>query len=63
VEYEFSSEEWEQLAPSQRIFRCRVMAEEARKLSIRASPELKQLYLDLSDKWSALANEFEKKIR
>ena len=47
MEYEFSSEEWERLAPSQRTLRCRVMAEEARKLSVRASPELKQLYLVL----------------
>ena len=63
MEYRFNSDEWQGLAQSQRIYRCRLMAEEARKLSTHASPELKQLYLGLAEKWSALASELERTLR
>jgi len=36
------------------------MAEEARKLSTRATAELNRVYLELAEKWSALASELEK---
>ena len=62
VDYRFKSDEWERLTPSERIYRCRVMAEEARQLSNNASPELKRVYLDLADQWSKLASKIEQTL-
>jgi hypothetical protein len=59
VDYRFKSDEWERLTPAERIYRCRVMAEEARQLSNNASPDFKQVYLDLADQWSKLASKME----
>jgi len=59
VEFRFNADEWEQLAPSERVRRCRTLAEQARQLSMRATPELKRAYLDLALQWSALADEME----
>lgn len=56
----FNSNDWDQLTPAQRINHCRVMAEESRKLSTGASPELQRIYLELANQWSALASELEK---
>jgi hypothetical protein len=62
VEYRFKSDEWQRLAPSERIYRCRLMAEEARRLAEHASAELKQGYLGLADQWSRLATDMEKML-
>ena len=62
MDYRFKSDEWERLAPSQRIYRCRLLAEEARQVSRRASPELMRTYLDLANQWSKLAGDLEKSL-
>jgi len=59
VEFRFNADEWEQLAPSERVRRCRTLAEQAHRLSKRATPELKRAYLDLALQWSALADQME----
>jgi len=60
---DFKSDEWERLTPSERIYRCRVMAEEARQLSNNSSPDFKQAYLDLAHQWSKLASTIEKTLQ
>lgn len=60
MDHRFDSDEWDRLTPTQRIDLCRLMADESRKLSARATPELERIYLNLADQWSALASQFEK---
>jgi hypothetical protein len=62
LEYRFKSDEWERLAPSERIYRCWLMAEEARELARRASAALKQGYLGLAEQCSKLARDIEKTL-
>ena len=57
---EFTADEWENLAPSQRAKRCRALAEECEAHADSAPPDLKPGYLDLSRQWSLLADEIER---
>ena len=57
---EFDDEEWNWLRSQERIRRCRLYAQEAIELGVRARPDAKQVYADLSRQWLALAMEIEK---
>ena len=63
MDYRFQSDEWERLAPSQRIYRCRLLAEECRRVGGRTSPELKQMYQELAGLWTKLAGEMENLLK
>jgi hypothetical protein len=60
AELEFDPEEWQRLGSSERVERCLAFAENARKLSARAEPDLKKSYLELSRHWLALAEEIQR---
>ena len=53
---ELDAREFLSLPRSLRIVTCREMATEARRLAGQSS-ELRSAYLELADKWCALANE------
>jgi hypothetical protein len=57
---EFTADEWENLAPSQRAKRCRTLADECEVLADTAAPDLKAGYRDLSRQWAMLADEIER---
>ena len=60
LQLEFNAEEWKRMTPSDRVRRCRSLADEARLLSADAALNAKQVvYLELSQQWSALADEIE----
>ena len=63
MDYRFKSDEWERLTPSERILRCRTLANEALKLSGAAHGPMKTLYLNLSTQWTKLAKEMERELR
>ena len=56
-EYRFESEEWARRTPSECIYRCYVMAEEAQRLGAMASPRLARAYRELAAHWKKLARE------
>ncbi len=60
MEYRFKADEWERLAPSERVLRCRMLATEAQRLGRAASPRMKSVYQDLSVQWTMLADEMER---
>jgi len=57
VEDRFKADEWDTLAPSERVRRCLLWAAEAQALADKASPELKQTYQNMADQWATLARE------
>ena len=59
VEYRFKADEWNTLAPSERVRRCRLWAAEALALADKALP-LKQTYQNMADQWTTLAREIER---
>ena len=60
MEYRFNAEEWAGLSVSDRIRRCRLMAEEAHRLSEQeTSPRLKAAYILMHLDWLRLADEIE----
>ena len=59
MEYRFKADEWNTLAPSERVRRCRLWAAEAQALADKASHELKQTYQNMADQWTTLAREIE----
>ena len=60
VEYRFKASEWSQLAASERIHRCKLMAQEAQELAKSASASMKDHYLMLAKNWLDLAAEVER---
>jgi hypothetical protein len=52
-------EEWNNLTPAKRARRCRLMAQEARSLATRASPDLRLHYIQIAEEWLQLAIEIE----
>ena len=63
MELQFKAEEWQRLPLDERMRRCRLLSEEARKLAADADPRFKLLYLEIAAQWSALANEIADHIR
>jgi hypothetical protein len=59
MDYRFNADEWENLSHNQRAHRCRVMADEARKLAITAAELMNESYLSIAPDWEKLANELE----
>ena len=53
----FAADEWEKMSQVERVARCHVLAEEARKLADKASPTMRKTYLDLAGQWLTLAQE------
>lgn len=51
----FHYNDWEELSPSDRIYRCYLMAELGRTLAKTTPPGLARVYLEMAHKWSALA--------
>ena len=63
MEIDFEPEEFFDAPPAERIRRCRLMAEEALKLSSTASPEAREDYVNLAKQWVKLAHEIEQASR
>ena len=59
IELDFDAEEWKTLTARERISRCLVFAEQAKRLGENASAGIREAYLDLSRHWLALAHEVE----
>jgi hypothetical protein len=60
-DYSVSFGDWVQLTVSERIARCRACADEARRLSESATRQsVRTAYFELSEKWTALAEEIER---
>ena len=49
--------EWERLTPSEHIYWCYLMAEEARQRSESAPPDMKQTHREMADLWSKVASD------
>lgn len=60
VEYRFEAKEWEQLTPTQKAQRCRLMAKQARAIADAAQPDLAPSYLRLAEDWQILALEIQR---
>ena len=59
MKYRFNADEWAQPSAKEQVRRSHLMAEEARKLSLRAPPILKKRYVSLAKEWETLATEIE----
>jgi hypothetical protein len=53
----FGADEWEGLTIAERIRRCAILAEEAKKLAETASASMRVHYLKLAEQWLELAHE------
>ena len=62
MEYRFNAAEWDKLAPSDRIRRCRLWAEESQKLASQTSGTIHEAYLAIAMDWQELANEIERSM-
>ena len=51
----FHHNDWEELLPSDRIYRCYLMAELGQTLAKTAPPDLARVYREMARKWSELA--------
>ena len=60
MEFRFNAEEWEGLAPAERVKRCRILAHEAQKLAEHSESHMRALYLQLAMQWAMLAEEMER---
>ena len=60
MELRFNAEEWESLAPAERIRRCRILGREAETLAQHSTQQMKTNYLDLAMQWKMLAEEMER---
>lgn len=60
MEYRFNAEEWIKLSATERRYRCRLMATEARKLAQDASGALRADYETIADDWDQLAADIER---
>ena len=58
---DFNAEEWMRLTRPERAERCRREADEARRLSIKASGDMKLSYTELAESWDQLADEIERR--
>ena len=52
----FNVDDWGSLSPSDRIYMCYSMSEEARRLAETAKPRVARVYRELARKWIDLAN-------
>jgi len=59
MEYRFNAKEWACLPVEEKIHRCHLMAEEARKLAETATPTIQKRYLGMAVEWENLAKEIE----
>ena len=53
----FAADEWKKLSSSERVIRCRTMAEEAMKLARTSSAAQAEGYMKLAEQWLRLAVE------
>jgi hypothetical protein len=60
MDYRFNAQEWVTLSSSARARRCRLMADEAKKLAERAQGSMKDSYLSIAADWGKLADEIER---
>jgi hypothetical protein len=63
IEPNFNAEEFEALAPWQRVRWCRQMAAEAGRLADHASPRVRDAYVELANQWNTLADEIEREYK
>jgi len=63
MEIDFEPEEFFNVPQAERVRRCRLMAEQALKLSSTASPEAREDYANLAKEWIKLAHEIEQASR
>ena len=55
-----STNDWADLPPAERAWRCRLLAEEAQKLAAGASVELADGYLKIAADWLKLADDLDR---
>jgi len=48
--------EWRQLSVAEKVQRCKVWAEEARKLAEHANPDRRDAYIRIADDWERLGD-------
>ena len=60
MEYRFNADDWMKLSNAQRVLRCRLMAEEARKLAHAAAGAVREDYLQIAKNWEQLARDIER---
>jgi hypothetical protein len=60
MDYRFNAEEWATLSPLDRARRCRLMADEAKKMAQNAKGMMKDSYLSIAVDWEKLADEIER---
>ena len=46
--------EWQQLSAAEKVQRCKIWAEEARKLAEDATPDRRDAYLRIAEDWEQL---------
>jgi hypothetical protein len=59
MEYQFKSEEWVTLTPTEEAKRCRLMAAEAQALADAGPSDVAGAYLRIAEDWLMLAIEIE----
>lgn len=60
MKFPIASEEWRRLSTAEKVRRCKLWAEEARKLAIDAPPDRKQSYILVAEAWEDLAAELQR---
>ena len=56
---DFSSEEWARLSLCERVQRCRLIAEEAKRFAEDATGEVRLMYLSVARGWERLAQDLQ----
>jgi len=56
---QFNAEEWNRIAPAERVRRCRLFAHQASVLAVSAGPNMERPYLDIAHDWEKLAEDIE----
>jgi len=59
MEYRFKADEWDALAPAERMRRCLLWAVEAQEIADKSPPKLAAAYQDIADQWAKLADEID----
>jgi hypothetical protein len=59
MEFRFNADEWTRLSTTERVRRCGLWEEEARRLAEGAPPKMAASYLSMAREWRKLADEIE----
>ncbi len=59
MQYRFKADEWEALAPTERVRRCLLWAVEAQEIANNSPPELAATFENIADQWAKLAEQID----